>query len=117
MTATKVTGGHYSHIRYADLLTDTVDKMMELGKLKGGEYAGDNDRLANFRRNGEALELPMETIWRVYAGKHWDAVTQYIVDLQNGTKRERMESIGGRIDDLLVYLVLLKCMVDERGDL
>lgn len=117
LTATKVTGGFYSHKRYADLLTDTVDKMMELGKLKGGEYAGDNDRLANFRRNGEALELPMETIWRVYAGKHWDAVTQYIVDLQNGTKRERMEPIGGRIDDLLVYLVLLKCMVDERGDL
>lgn len=104
----------YSHKRYAELLNDTFDTMAELGKLKGGEYAGDNDRLANFRRNGEALELPMETVWRVYAGKHWDAITQYIVDLQNGTKRERMESIHGRIDDMLVYLVLLKCMVDER---
>jgi hypothetical protein len=105
----------YDHSRYDELVKQTVEMIVKLGKEKGGEYAGDSDRLANFRRNGAALELPMETIWRVYAGKHWDAVTQYIVDIQQGKTRPRMESIGGRIDDLIVYLILFKAMVDERG--
>lgn len=104
----------YSHDRYDQLVKETVEMIVRLGKEKGGEYAGDNDRLANFRRNGLALELPMETIWRVYAGKHWDAVTQYIVDIQQGKTRPRMESIAGRVDDLIVYLILFKAMVDER---
>lgn len=104
----------YPHERYDALVKKTVDMITQLGKEKGGEYAGDRDRLANFRRNGDALELPMETIWRVYAGKHWDAVTQYIVDIQQGKTRPRMESISGRVDDLIVYLLLFKAMVDER---
>lgn len=111
----KLTPGVYSHDRYDELVSQTVNMIIQLGKQKGGEYAGDNDRLANFRRNGQALELPMETIWRVYAGKHWDAVTQYIIDIQNGKTRPRMESITGRVDDLIVYLILFKAMVDERG--
>lgn len=114
-TETKPAPGVYDHARYDELVKQTVDMIIQLGKEKGGEYAGDRDRLANFRRNGDALGLPMETIWRVYAGKHWDAVTQYIVDIQQGKTRPRMESIAGRVDDLIVYLILFKAMVDERG--
>lgn len=97
-----------------DVADDTFREMAKLGTLKGGEYAHGDDRLDNFRRNGEALGLPMEVIWAVYAAKHWDAVTQYVSDLNKGIKRERLEGIRGRIDDLLVYLVLFKCMVIER---
>lgn len=106
---------HYPHDRYAALVNKTVYMIKQLGKLKGGEYAGDNDRLANFRRNGEAIGLPMETIWRVYAGKHWDAISQFVHDLQSGKSRGRMEPIEGRVDDLIVYLILFKAMLDERG--
>lgn len=63
------------------------------------------------------MEVPMELVWRIYAAKHWDAVGQWIKDINQGKKRQRLESIGGRIDDLIVYLVLLKAMVDERGEL
>ena len=56
----------------------------------------------------------METIWRVYAAKHWDAVGQYIRDLQSGKERLRDEPITGRIHDLIVYLLLFKAMVEER---
>lgn len=104
----------YSHERYAELIEETIAKVVELGKFKGGEYAGDDDRLANFRRNGIALGLPMETVWAVYAAKHWDAVQQYIKDLQHGKQRQRLESIEGRVDDLIVYLLLFKAMIDER---
>lgn len=105
----------YSHERFNQLVHDTIKEMEKLVALKGGEYAGDFDRLANFRRNGERLALPMETVWAVYAGKHWDAINQFIVDKRNGTKRERLEPIDGRVDDLLVYLLLFKAMLDERG--
>lgn len=103
----------YTHHDYNKLVDQTIENLKKLGELKGGEYAGDIDRLANFRRNGAAQELPMETIWSVYAAKHWDAIQQYIKDQRNGKVRERMEPISGRIDDLIVYCILLKAMVEE----
>lgn len=103
--------------RYANLVEQTFEEIKKLSELKGGEYSGDNDRLANFRRNGNDLELPMETIWRVYAAKHWDAIGQYIRDNQSGRDRTRLEGIGGRVDDLIVYLLLFKAMLDEKGKL
>lgn len=55
----------------------------------------------------------MATIWAVYAAKHWDAVMQYIKDQNTGTKRTHLEPIGGRVDDLLVYLLLFKAILEE----
>jgi hypothetical protein len=107
---------NYSHERYNQLVAETVDKIKQLSVLKGGEYAGDHDRLANFRRGGERIAIPMETTWWVYANKHWDAITQFVQDLNWGKKRERMESLAGRADDLIVYLILFKAMLEERED-
>lgn len=106
----------YSHERWAQLLDRSIEQIETLSALKGGEYAGDSDCLANFRRNGQDLELPMEVIWRVYAAKHWDAVGQYIRDLAAGRKRLVLEPISGRVDDLLVYLLLFKAMIEEREE-
>lgn len=105
----------FSHKDYNQILDDTLTEMRKLGNLKGGEYAGDDDRLANFRRNGLALGLPMEAVWHTYTAKHWDAITQYIRDTVHGTTRPRMEPVTGRVDDMLVYLILFKCMLAERA--
>lgn len=110
-----MTSDVFSHADYQRVLAATIDAINSLGKLKGGEYAGDLDRLANFRRNGQTLGLPMEVIWAVYYNKHHDAVMQWINDLISGKARERAEPIEGRIDDMIVYLILLKCMVEERN--
>src|ERR1700677_3903425 len=104
----------YSHERYGALLQSTITKIIELSKLKGGEYAGDDDQLANFRRGGERIKIPMEVTWWVYANKHWDAITQFVQDVQTGKKRDRLQSLHGRADDLIVYLLLFKAMIDER---
>ncbi|MDR3427797.1 hypothetical protein [Silvimonas sp.] len=106
----------FSHDAYKNLLDQTVTEIVRLSKLKGGEYAGDTDRLANFRRNGEQLDLPMEKCWAVYYNKHHDAVMQYIRDLSTGKGRQRLEPLGGRIDDMIVYLILFKAMLVERGE-
>lgn len=104
----------FKNAEYEALVDDTVKKIKDLGVLKGGEYAGDHDRLANFRRNGFDQDLPMETVWRVYAAKHWDAIGQYIKDIRSNTQRLRLESISGRVDDLIVYLLLFKAMIVEH---
>lgn len=105
----------YPHQRFNTLIENTVAEIRKLSELKGGEYAGDTDRLANFRRNGTALGLPMESIWAVYASKHWDALMQYIRDMQENKHRTRLEPIEGRVDDLIVYLILFKAMLDEKN--
>lgn len=97
------------------IVTPTFQRVVDLGIKKGGEYSGDDDRLANFRRNGANLDLPMETVWAVYAGKHWDAIMQFVKDDRNGIERERLENIAGRVDDLITYALLFKAMLDERG--
>jgi hypothetical protein len=106
----------FSHAQYDVLLRDTIAEMGKLSTLKGGEYAGDQDRLANFRRNAKALGMEMEQVWAVYCAKHWDAIMQYIRDLGEGKTRPRMESITGRADDIIVYLTLFKAMVYERDN-
>jgi hypothetical protein len=104
----------YSHDAYAKLVETTVAKIKELSTVKGGEYAGDLDCLANFRRNAERLGLTMESIWAVYCNKHIDSINQYVSDLQAGKTRPRSESISGRADDVIVYMILFKAMVEER---
>lgn len=103
----------FPHKRYDEIVNQTMLEITKLGKLKGGEYAGDDDRLANFRRNAANLGVNMETVWAVYAGKHWDAIMQYVKDRQAGKTRERLESLEGRVDDLIVYALLFKAMLDE----
>ena len=105
----------FKHEDYDKIVQSTVESIRKLSLLKGGEYAGDVDRLANFRRNASSLGLEMEQVWAVYAAKHWDAVQQYVKDVGQGKTRERMESIQGRADDLIVYLILFKAMCTERG--
>ena len=103
----------FSHKRWEELVQDTVKQIQYLGKVKGGEYAGDTDRLENFRRNALAAGVSMPVVWRIYAGKHWDAITQWVKDIQEGKQRERAESMLGRFDDLIVYAILGKAIYLE----
>ena len=106
----------YSHDRYNHILKQTIDQIQSLGTIKGGEYAGDSDRLANFRRNAERLGLHMEQVWAVYAAKHMDSIMQFVQDMATGKDRQRSEPMSSRADDLIVYLILFKCMLDEAQD-
>jgi hypothetical protein len=106
---------YFSHPEWEKLLANTIEDIRALATVKGGEYAGDSDRLANFREGARKLGLNMETIWAVYADKHWTSIFQYIQDLQIGKQRPRAEPMAGRADDMIVYLILFKAMLKERG--
>lgn len=104
----------FSKREMSDLVNSTITTIHKLRDLKGREYAGDTDALANFRRNGLALGMSMESVWAVYAAKHWDAIQQYIKDANAGIFRTRLEPISGRADDLIVYLILFKAILQEQ---
>jgi len=107
----------YSFDRFNNLIESTVAEIQKLASVKGGEYtAGKEDRLDNFRRQAIELEVPMELIWKVYAQKHWDALSTYVNDIVHGRDRPRSEPITGRADDIIVYLILFKAICDEREE-
>ena len=110
-----MTKPHFPIKRYNEIVKDTITQLKALGELKGREYAGTGDRLGNFRRHANATGLPMETIWRIYAAKDWDALMQYEQDMRAGiTGIKRLETLASRCDDIIVYLLLFKCMLEER---
>jgi len=106
----------FSHERFNEIAARTWRCIKSLSELKGGEYAGDVDRLANFRGQAEELGVPMEMIWAVYANKHWAALMQYVKDIKDNKERARLEPITGRLDDIIVYCMLMKAMVEEREE-
>lgn len=85
----------------------------ECHKLRGhgqAEYAHkDENAFANFERVGERLNISREKVLMVYTEKHWDGIASYV----NGHKSQR-EDVRGRINDMIVYLCLLRGMVEER---
>lgn len=109
--------GMMTNARVLEIINETFEKCLKLRATKGMEYTGgSNDALYNFRSNGLEVGLPMEVIWRIYAGKHWNSITTYVKDLVSGTARTRGEPIAGRVDDMITYLLLFKAILEERGE-
>lgn len=94
-------------------LEEVMDKVFEecRGLRQAGqkEYAHDTENaMANFERIGAELNMSREQILWVFARKHIDGIVAHI----NGHKSQR-ESVFGRINDLIVYLILYRGMVEE----
>ena len=99
---------------FANQVNDIMEHCHELLVVKGGEYAGSEDRLANFKR-GAALTgcTPLQCLF-VYMSKHYDAVATYIRDEASGKLRPRSEPIDGRFNDLINYCILAQALIEEQ---
>lgn len=95
----------------------TFAEIERLLVIKGGEYAGNSDRLGNFKRGADRVGIhPMQILW-IYAAKHIDSIETFIRDQAASTDRPRSEPIEGRLDDLINYCLLLKALIKEsRAD-
>lgn len=97
---------------FVQMMRRDFDTIVSINEVKGHDYAGDTDALANFKLQAAECGITPEQVWSVLAGKHWSAVRTYARegDVQS-------EPIEGRIYDLILYSFLLLGMVREREDL
>lgn len=73
------------------------------------EYAHDaNNSFANFERIANDTGVDRKQVLWVYAMKHRDGIAAYL----KGHMSQR-EDVRGRINDLIVYLCLLRGMIHE----
>ena len=92
------------------MLDATHNNLVSMTATKGEEYSRDNDdQLANFKRQAADLGVSSIMVLAVYLNKHLDAIKSFI---KNG--REFSEPIGGRIDDSILYLILLKGLISDH---
>ena len=89
-----------------DKVIEEISFLREAGQQ---EYAHQDDRpFRNFETLASELNMTREQILWVYARKHMDGILSYI----NGHRSQR-ESVAGRINDLIVYLIILRAMFEE----
>lgn len=97
------------------IIADAMKRAEKLFASKNAEYGDKADILANFRRLAEQQDVPMSTAWMFLAGKHIDTIQQYVKDTRLNKSRNRSEPIRDRIDDLVVYSLLLLAIVAEEN--
>lgn len=104
------------HQQQFESLVERIRKeTTELLVVKGREYAGDTDRLANFKRGASLTGVDPLTVLFIYMSKHYDALATYIRDNQAGdTMPVLSEPITGRIADLINYCVLAWALIEEK---
>lgn len=90
------------------IVSDTFETIARLSETKGKEYARSNDQLANFKRLS-GIGLTTYQVWAVLYGKHQDAIFHFVQ-----THSTLSEPIENRIDDAILYLLLLKALVVEH---
>jgi hypothetical protein len=96
------------------IVADAIKRAEQLFTSKNSEYGDNGDILANFRRLAQQQDLPMSTVWMMLAGKHIDSIQQYVKDVRGNKGRNRTEPMSARIDDLIVYSILLLAIVNEE---
>ena len=98
---------------FEKVVKETLSRINELLVVKGGEYAGSDDRLANFKRGAELTGCQPLQVLHIYLSKHYDAFSTYVRDQASGNQRPRSESISGRLDDIINYCLLAQALVKE----
>lgn len=91
----------------------TLEDIHSLLVVKGGEYAGSEDRLANFKRGAGLTGVKPLTVLFIYLAKHYDAISSYVRNMQTGKEQKLSEPIEGRLDDLINYCILAKAIIQE----
>lgn len=92
------------------LVEATVERIWGLIGSKGEEYARDDDQLKNFKRSADEAGILPEQVWLIFYNKHIDSIKHY---LKTGQKPS--EPLESRIDDAILYLLLLEGLLVEKG--
>jgi hypothetical protein len=100
---------------FINMLSNMEEEEHKIMGTKGMEYTqGDleKDRLANFYRLGNELDVDPKLVCWIYLKKHLDSIVCFIK--QNREYSD--EKIEGRIHDARNYLVLLNGIIQQQKD-
>ncbi len=102
----------YTQATLADEFHRVVDdEIMALRNAGQKEYAHDDSSpFANFERGAKDMGIDRKQVLWVYAMKHKDGIAAHL----KGTISQR-EDVRGRVNDLIVYLLLLRGMLNEEA--
>lgn len=85
-----------------------IDQQKDILKTKGHDYAGEGDRLSNFKRVGQAIGQDALVAWAVYFLKHVDSILTFVRE-----RKLASEPIEGRLLDAANYCILGAALVEE----
>jgi cyclopropane fatty-acyl-phospholipid synthase-like methyltransferase len=90
------------------LMSAEFEKIVAINNTKGHDYAGEQDALRNFKDQAQRSGITKEQVWSVLFTKHMMAIETYVA--QGAVASEPIE---GRIHDAILYLFLLRGLVEE----
>ena len=94
----------------AEIMVQVFNECGGLREAGQKEYAHrEENAFANFERVAERLKMDRKAVLVVYLEKHLDGIHSFI----QGHKSQR-EDVRGRINDVIVYMCLLRGMVEEE---
>lgn len=107
-----------NHSEFNKIVESTITNTQKLLVSKGAEYAGNEDRLSNFKRGAELTGSNPLQIALIYLSKHYDSLGTYVRNesLNPELNKNLSEPIEGRLDDIINYCILIKAIIQERSD-
>ena len=109
-----------THADFQALVEQFEAREHTLLDLKAGDYATDEDRLANFHQVGQFLEISMARVALVYLLKHMQAIANAVIqpaEIQatnwSWETKTGGEGLKQRIADARNYLLLLAGCIQE----
>lgn len=106
----KLAPKRFTQTEVAGVFVTVFDEVKKLRAAGQAEYAGGiATPFGNFERLAGLLKVVREKVLLVYMMKHIDGIFSYV----NGHKSQR-ESVKGRINDAITYLILLRAMIEEQ---
>ena len=92
------------------ILEVMYNDMILLCRSKGVEYAGKEDKLANFKKTAAECGIDPMQVCYIFMNKHYNAIQSYIKE-----KKVYSEPITQRIRDCQLYLALLEGLILEAN--
>lgn len=102
--------------RFRELFEDTLRELQQICGDKNAEYSrSTEDKLANFKRRSARLDLDTLSVLAVDLFKHMDAIESFIIRNRCNSHVALNDPIERRILDSIVYLILLRGLIEDAA--
>jgi hypothetical protein len=92
-----------------EFLERTMRSIIALRRTKSLDYSDPHDAFSGLRRVAQDMEMSEEKTLLTFMAKHWDTIRQYVIRSDG----RHSEEIEGRINDMILYLILLKAVLQR----